>query len=169
MRCAVAACQLVDAIRTSRWEDGVAALVGVESRRRHSWSPLRCVKGIVAQAIATNGICRVLRMIEQVEEIELELHLHPFGDLEVLSQGQVHVAVAGALADAHSGVAKLANLQPVYGEGIGIEPLPSVAAATPPAGLARDEIRPLPTAVSDTRKIVPDDRRHGRTGGEVDD
>src|SRR5216684_5385547 len=168
MRCAVAACQLVDAIRTSRWEDGVAALVGVESRRRHSWSPLRCVKGIVAQAIATNGICRVLRMIEQVEEIELELHLHPLGDLEVLPQRKVHVAVAGALADAHSGVAKLANLQPVYREGIGIEPLPSVAAATP-AGLAGDEIRALPTAVSDTCKIVPDDRRHGRTGGEVHD
>src|SRR5260370_30509923 len=34
-------------------------------------------------------------MVEQVEEIELELHLHPFDDLEVLPQGGIHVAVAG--------------------------------------------------------------------------
>src|SRR4029077_6212593 len=106
--------------------------------------------------------------IEQVEEIKLELHLQPFGDLEVLPQGKVHIAVAGALADAHSGVAKLANLHPVHREGIGIEPLTSVAAATP-ARLAGDEIRALPTAVSDTRKIVPDDRRHRGARGQVYD
>src|SRR5260370_17251337 len=99
-------------------------------------------------------------MIEQVEEIELELHLHPLGDLEVLSQGQVHVAVAGALAHAHSGVAKLANLQPVYGEAIGIEPLPSVAAATPPPGMPDAQFRPCPPPSSTTHQILPHPRPH---------
>jgi hypothetical protein len=59
-------------------------------------------------------------MVEQVEEIELEVHLHPFDDLEVLPQGGIYVAVAGGHCRSRRLNSDLTQLEAVHGVGVRI-------------------------------------------------
>src|SRR5215472_10763102 len=133
MRSAIASCESVDRIRSGRREDGIAALVGVKGGPCRSRNP----RWGVETPVHVDGAGLILRMVEQVEEVELELHVHSLRELEVLPHGQIDVAVAGARANPSARVAKHSNLQAIHSEGVWIEPLAPVASAGP-TGLPRN-------------------------------
>ncbi len=75
-------------------------------------------------------------MVEEIEGIYPELHLNPFGYIEVLRQPQVHRASGWPEAVANPRGPNRAQLEPVHGVPIRVNPL-EVLKAGVPAGLTR--------------------------------
>src|SRR5229473_2342430 len=107
--------------------DGVAGAVRVQSAAGVVGSPSWPIEVHAKLAVGADGACQVLRMVEEIEEVHLELHLDPLCQLKVLAEGQVYVAVTRPRADSKTLAAFLSNLEAVQGEHVGVEPLPRVA------------------------------------------
>src|SRR2546425_10020981 len=84
-----------------------------------------------------DGLCRILRVVEEVEELQPELHLDALRQLEVLVQGPVHGACAGPGADTNRGTSHLSQLEAVHGVGVRVEPPEPITEASA-AGLTRN-------------------------------
>src|SRR5216684_4616402 len=123
-------------------------------------------------AVASDGTRQVLRMVEEIEEVHLELHLDPLCQLKILAEGQVYVAVTRPRADAKALAALLADLEAVQGEHVGVEPLPRVAGVGA-AALSRDAHWDFVAARASTRRIahrgVTYNPGHRGSGGDADD
>src|SRR6267378_6673575 len=93
--------------------DGAAGAVQVQSAvgvvGNASWP----IEVHAKLAVAADGACQILRMIEEIEEVHLELHLDPLGQLKVLAEGQVYGVVTRPRADAKTLAPFLSNLEAV--------------------------------------------------------
>src|SRR5712692_5672150 len=107
--------------------DGGAGAVQVQSAVGVVGNPSWSIEVHTELAVAADGACQVLRMVEEIEEIQSELHFHPLGELEVLPQGEVYDIVARPGADAKSLAPFLANHEAIQREHVWVEPLTEVA------------------------------------------
>src|SRR5712691_6701363 len=152
--------------------DGVAGAVRVQSAAGVVGSPSWPIEVHAKLAVAADGACQILRMIEEIEEVHLELHLDPLCQLKVLAEGQVYVAVTRPRADAKALASFLSNLEAVQGEHVGVEPLPRVAGVGA-AALSRDAHWDFVAARASTRRIahrgVTYNPGHRGSGGDADD
>src|SRR6266849_4124974 len=152
--------------------DGVAGAVRVQSAAGVVGSPSWPIEVHAKLAVAADGACQILRMIEEIEEVHLELHLDPLCQLKVLAEGQVYGVVTRPRADAKALAALLADLEAVQGEHVGVKPLPRVARVGA-ATLARDAHRDFVAAPSGSGEVanggVSRDSGHRGARSDTDD
>ena len=97
--------------------------------------------------VVVHAICRadgvaILRMVKEIERINPELRVNPFGYMEVLRQRQIHCASRWPQAVAYRCVPDGAQLEPVHGVTVRVDPL-EVLKAGVSARLSRHQVGPL--------------------------
>src|SRR6266851_5071667 len=151
--------------------DGVAGAVRVQSAAGVVGSPSWPIEVHAKLAVAADGACQILRMIEEIEEVHLELHLDPLCQLKVLAEGQVYDAVTRPRADAKTLATFCADLKAVQGEHVGVEPLSRVTGVRA-ATLTRHTHGNLVAARARARRIahrgVTYNSGHRGSGGDAD-
>src|SRR5712692_6416435 len=129
---------------------------------------------VVVYAIYWAAWISPLRVVKQIEGIHPELHLNPFGYMEVLGHREVHGAGGRPQAVADRRIPNRAQLEPVHGVTVRVDPLEIVEARVP-ARLSRHQVRPLSVrTVADAGGVIhirhaSDDGRQGVSTRNVDD
>src|SRR6266850_1125395 len=153
MSCPVAACAVRHA---DSWIYRIAG--GVHELRGSRIAGLQLWR-IEVQA-QVEGVCPVLWMVEEVEEIQLELHLQPLRELEVFPQREVHIGISRGGADTITRASKLTYLEAIHSVSIRVEPLQAIA-GTGATRLAGNTHWSLVPSVTSPREIT-------RAGDAVD-